>query len=84
MNGIDILAIKDDKDEYLKSIKVANQTSPNKNPKYIFKQNKIPTYVATPLPPLNFNHTGKTCPKNTLNDDIYLSLIHISEPTRPY
>ena len=72
MNGIDILAIKDDKDEYLKSIKVANQTSPNKNPKYIFKQNKIPTYVATPLPPLNFNHTGKTCPKNTLNDDIYM------------
>ena len=27
-------------------------------------------YVATPLPPLNFNHTGKTWPKNTDNDDI--------------
>ncbi len=31
----------------------------------------IPTNVATPLPPLNFNHNGKTCPKKTLRAEIY-------------
>ena len=25
----------------------------------------MPKYVATPLPPLNFNHTGNTCPMKT-------------------
>ena len=29
----------------------------------------MPTYVATPLPPLNFNHTGKTWPRNIDNED---------------
>ena len=30
----------------------------------------IPTYVATPFPPLNFNQIGKTCPKKTINAEI--------------
>ena len=32
--------------------------------------NKIPTYVATPLPPLKFNQIGKTCPKNAHKEAI--------------
>ena len=31
----------------------------------------IPTYVATPFPPLNFNQIGNTCPKKTHSDEIY-------------
>ena len=31
----------------------------------------IPTYVATPFPPLNFNQIGNTCPKKTHRDEIY-------------
>ena len=46
--------------------KIINQQIPNTKPKIIFKEKSIPTYVATPLPPLNFNHIGKTCPKKTL------------------
>ena len=34
-------------------------------------QQSIPTYVATPLPPLNLSHTGKTCPKKTHSEAIY-------------
>ena len=30
----------------------------------------IPTYVATPFPPLNFNQTGNTCPINTDSDEM--------------
>ena len=39
--------------------------------KFILK--RIPTYVATPFPPLNFNQIGKRCPKKTerLETNIY-------------
>ena len=40
--------------------KIINQQTPNTKPKMMFKEKSIPTYVATPLPPLNFNHTGNT------------------------
>ena len=30
----------------------------------------IPTYVATPFPPLNFNQIGNTCPIKILKDNI--------------
>ena len=36
-------------------------------------ENKIPTYVATPFPPLNFSQIGNTCPKNAHNDATYIS-----------
>ena len=29
----------------------------------------MPKYVATPFPPLNFNHTGNKCPKKTNNEE---------------
>jgi hypothetical protein len=52
----------DDSEEYLnKKDKVSHET-----PKIIAnlydKANIIPKYVATPFPPLKFNHTGKICP----------------------
>ena len=37
-------------------IQLTAKTSPNN----IFIENKIPTYVATPLPPLNLSHIGNT------------------------
>ena len=55
----------EDKDEYLEKKYTNNQLTIKINPKVIFIQNKIPKYVATPFPPLNFNQTGKTCPINT-------------------
>ena len=58
--GILKLANNDDNEEYLVIIYNNNQVTINTNPKNIFIQNKIPTYVATPFPPLNFSHKGKT------------------------
>ena len=51
--------------------KLINQHTPNTKPKTIFKEKSIPTYVATPLPPLNFNHTGNTWPIKAHKADIY-------------
>ena len=42
----------------------------NTKPKIMFIENNIPTYVATPLPPLNLSHKGKTWPKKALSDAI--------------
>jgi hypothetical protein len=42
----------------------------NIKPKIKFIENSIPTYVATPLPPLNLSHKGNTCPKKVLSDAI--------------
>ena len=49
----------EDKDEYLEKKYTNNQLTIKINPKVIFIQNKIPKYVATPFPPLNFNQIGK-------------------------
>ena len=38
-----------------------------------FTENKIPTYVATPLPPLNLSHSGKTCPKKAHKEAMYIN-----------
>tara|TARA_B110000858_G_scaffold150429_1_gene171194 strand:+ start:323 stop:460 length:138 start_codon:yes stop_codon:yes gene_type:complete len=40
----------------------------NIRPKNIFIENSIPTYVATPLPPLNLSQIGNTCPKKALSE----------------
>ena len=44
-------------------------------PKYKLIQQSIPIYVATPLPPLNFNQIGNTCPRNIHNDATYINSI---------
>ena len=55
-----MLPIKEDNDENLNTKKVNNQIIPKPIPKQIFIQHNIPTYVATPFPPLNFNQIGNT------------------------
>ena len=63
-------AANDDKDENFESAKTSNQVIIKINPKLIFKANKIPKYVATPLPPLNFSQTGNTWPKKAQSEAI--------------
>ena len=58
--GITNDPIKEAKEEYLEIKNIINQQIPNTKPKIIFKEKSIPTYVATPFPPLNFNQTGNT------------------------
>ena len=43
------------------------------NPKFKFILKSIPTYVATPLPPLNLNQTGNTCPKKADKADMKIN-----------
>ena len=69
--GIDKVPNKDDKEEYLNIKKVSNHTIPKLIPKNIFIQQSIPIYVATPLPPLNFNQIGNTWPRKTHKEAIY-------------
>ena len=38
----------------------------------MFMENSIPTYVATPLPPLNLSQIGNTFPKKTHNEIKYI------------
>ena len=63
----------EDREEYLNIRETVNQVNINKKPNWIDKANKIPRYVATPLPPLNFNQTGKTCPKKANRHDNWIS-----------
>ena len=60
----------DDKEEYLNIKNIIPQLKTKITPNIIFIENKIPTYVATPLPPLNLSHMGNTCPKKAHNDAI--------------
>ena len=63
----------DDRDEYLNIKETANHVNINKSPNWIDRASKIPRYVATPLPPLNFSQTGKTCPKKANRHDNWIS-----------
>ena len=54
---------------FLNKKNVINQTIPKPIPKYKLMQQSIPIYVATPFPPLNFSHKGKTWPINTHKDE---------------
>ena len=53
----------DDKDEYLNIKEIIIQVKINNKLSWNDKAVKIPKYVATPFPPLKFNHTGNRCPK---------------------
>ena len=59
----------DETEEYLNIRETTLQVKINNNPKAKDKANKTPKYVATPLPPLNFNQIGKICPKKTIKHD---------------
>ena len=69
-NGTIIEAIIEDSDEYLEIKKVTNQDITKIKPYIKLIAKSIPTYVATPLPPLNLSHTGNTWPKKALNEAI--------------
>ena len=47
------LATSEDSEEYFEIKNVKAQLTTNIKPKIKFIENSIPTYVATPLPPLN-------------------------------
>ena len=53
----------DETDEYLNIKLTTIHVNINKIANWTDNANKIPRYVATPLPPLNFNQSGKICPK---------------------
>jgi len=57
------LDIKADRDEIRLMNAVESQVKHISMPAGQDNANKIPIKVATPLPPLNFNQTGKQCPK---------------------
>ena len=63
--------IKDEREENFEIKKVIDQDITKTTPKEKFIANKIPTYVATPFPPLNFSHTGNTWPKKAHKEAIY-------------
>ena len=50
----------DDNEEYLKIKETVNQVKINNAVNPYDNANKIPKKVATPFPPLNFSHIGKT------------------------
>ena len=60
---------KEDKEEYLNIKKTTIQVNIKSKLSCSDKANKMPRKVATPLPPLNFNQTGKTCPIKTIIHD---------------
>ena len=59
----------EDKEEYLNIKATVIQVNINSNVKLYDRTNKTPIKVATPFPPLNFNHIGKMCPRKTSNAD---------------
>ena len=59
----------DDKEEYLKMRDITNHVNINSKLNWIDKANRIPRYVATPLPPLNCNQMGNMWPKKVERHD---------------
>ena len=55
------------KDANLKSKDKVIQLTPKTKKKLKDNAKITPRYVATPLPPLNFNQTGKMCPIKQIN-----------------
>ena len=73
----------DEREEYLNINDNINQVNINNKPSWIDKAVIIPKYVATPFPPLNFNHNGKRWPRkanihdNSINSGKYCAVIII-------
>jgi len=57
----------EDIEEYLNIKNTTDQVKINRKLNPYDNANKIPKYVATPFPPLNFNQIGKICPRKTNN-----------------
>ena len=63
----------EDRDEYLNIRETVSHVNINRKPNWIDRASKIPKYVATPLPPLNFSQTGKMWPKKARRQDNWIS-----------
>ena len=63
----------DDKEEYLNIRLTTNHVKIKRKLNSNDMANSIPRYVATPLPPLNFNQIGKTCPKKVMMQDNWVN-----------
>ena len=57
----------EDTDEYLNIRVTTSHVNINKKPNWIDRASRIPKYVATPFPPLNFNQIGKHVLKKPLS-----------------
>ena len=55
--------IIDDKEEYFEVNKIIIQVIIKINPRFNEIAKSTPRYTAIPFPPLNFNQTGKICPR---------------------
>ena len=56
-------------EEYLNKNKITNQVKPKIKANLKDRARITPKYVATPLPPLNLSHTGKTCPTKQIKPE---------------
>ena len=61
--------IKDEIEAYFVRYKTKNQQIIKIIPKLIEIAKRIPRQTATPFPPLNFNQTGKICPRKHKSAD---------------
>ncbi len=59
----------EDSDEYLVIKAIIIHDRQKINPSLKDKAKTIPKYVATPLPPLNFNQIGNICPRRAIRPD---------------
>ena len=59
----------DDKEEYLNISATTNHVKIKSELNCNDIAKSIPRYVAIPLPPLNFNQIGNTCPKKVMMQD---------------
>ena len=69
--GIEADPIKDEREENFEMKNVINQNIIKMIPKWKLIANKIPRYVATPLPPLNFSQIGNTWPMKAHKEAMY-------------
>ena len=66
--NIEIEATNADREEYFVKNAVITQVIKKNKPWIKEIEKLIPINTAIPFPPLNFNHIGKTCPKNKAID----------------
>lgn len=64
------VALNEARDEYLKAKNTITQVKINTKVMLMLSAINTPRVVATPFPPLNFNHIGNMCPKTAKIADV--------------
>mgnify|MGYP001506328808 CR=1 FL=1 len=67
-----VTALNEAREEYRKKKNITIQVNINTNAIGILSANNTPKVVATPLPPLNFNHIVNMWPRTTKTADKYI------------